>query len=72
MTNLTDKPLASHGFESYRYRSKYGWIMIGAKDHADALNEANRSLTGEKAELSLLEIWTGKQYEPVEPGGNHE
>ena len=31
----TDKPLADHGLTSYRYRGRYGWIMIGARDDDD-------------------------------------
>jgi hypothetical protein len=60
--NLTDKPLAAKGLVSYRYKGRYGWIMIGAKDNTDALSEANRSLTSEKAEISKLEIWDGNKY----------
>ena len=43
MTDLHDKPCAADGLLSYRYRGPYGWIMIGAKDCADALREAGRS-----------------------------
>jgi hypothetical protein len=41
--NVTDKPLAAPGLNSYRYRGRYGFIMIGATDTPDALNEARRS-----------------------------
>ncbi len=61
----TDKPLAVKGFISYRYAGNYGWIMIGAKDHADALREANRSLSYSKsspATLDKLQIWNGSEY----------
>ena len=34
-----NKPLAAHGLISYRYAGNYGWIMIGATDHAAALSE---------------------------------
>ena len=40
MNDLHDRPLAAKGLVSYRYRGRYGWIMIGAKDNADALREA--------------------------------
>jgi hypothetical protein len=39
-----DRPCAAEGLTSYRYRGEYGWIMIGAKDDADALHEASRSM----------------------------
>lgn len=38
-----DRPCAAAGLTSYRYRGRYGWIMIGAKDDADAMREASRS-----------------------------
>jgi hypothetical protein len=60
-----DKPLAAAGLTSYRYKGAYGWIMIGAKDAADALNEANRSLSTGKAIAANLEIWDGAQYRPA-------
>ncbi len=57
-----DKPLAMAGLISYRYKGRYGFIMIGAKDHDDALNEANRSLSAGKATIDNLEIWNGEKY----------
>lgn len=60
----TDKPLADHGLTSYRYRGRYGWIMIGAKDDTDALNEARRS-TDDAVTADKLEIWNGTNYVPV-------
>jgi hypothetical protein len=42
---LHDRPMAASPLKSYRYRGNYGWIMIGAKDDADALREAQRSLS---------------------------
>jgi len=56
-----DKPLADHGLTSYRYRGRYGWIMIGAKDHNDALREARRS-TDEPINRRHLERWNGSEY----------
>lgn len=57
----TDKPLAADGLKSYRYKGQYGWIMIGAKDVQDALNEASRS-TNDQVEMSNLQEWDGSQY----------
>ena len=62
--NITGKPLADHGLTSYRYRGRYGWIMIGAKDDTDALREARRS-TDYPVTLDKLEIWNGFEYVPV-------
>ena len=62
--NVTDKPLAAPGFNSYRYRGRYGFIMIGATDTPDALNETRRS-TDEPVTLDHLEQWTGARYEPA-------
>lgn len=52
-----DRPLAAAGLVSYRYNGPFGFIMIGATDHADALNEANRSLCKPDAKAENLEIW---------------
>lgn len=57
------KPCAAEGYTSYRYPSGYGgWIMIGAKDHADAINEANRSLYRREATYDRLQVWSGNRY----------
>lgn len=42
--SFQDKPMASEGYTSYRYLSTTGYLMIGALDHFDALQEASRSL----------------------------
>lgn len=63
--NIHDKPLAAHGLISYRYAGNYGWIMIGATDHADALKEAARSMRHDTPTLDKLQVWTGVQYENV-------
>jgi hypothetical protein len=60
----TDKPLADHGLTSYRYRGRYGWIMIGARDDMDAMREASRS-TDDAVTADKLEIWNGFEYVPV-------
>ena len=59
-----DKPLAAKGLTSYRIRGTYGYIMIGAKDHDDAWNEAQRS--SDRLNRANLEVWNGKAYEPVD------
>lgn len=58
-----NRPMAIAGLTSYRYASRYGWIMIGARDNAEALCEASRS-AGEPLELSRLQIWNGSEYVP--------
>lgn len=62
-----DRPMAAPGLKSYRYPSRYGgYVMIGAKDNADALKEAARSIDGEP-EMSRLEAWDGEKYVPAKP-----
>ena len=61
--NLTNRPLAAPGLISYRCKGPFGWIMIGATDHDDAMREARRSSPHVSREG--LEIWTGTAYEPV-------
>src|SRR5690606_32363003 len=59
----TGRPLAAEGLTSYRYRGPFGWIMIGAKDEADALSEARRSLSSpETATAENLQVWDGARY----------
>ena len=62
-----NRPCAATGLISYRYNGPFGFIMIGATDHQDAINEANRSLTGARAVMENLEIWNEKKgcYENV-------
>ncbi len=55
MVDTHDKPLAIKGLTSYRCRSPYGWIMIGAKDADDAMREAARSTPN--PDRSTLEVW---------------
>lgn len=62
---LTDRPMAAKGLTSYRHKSPYGHVMIGAKDHDDALREAGRSLTSGKPSMDHLEVWNGSKYEPA-------
>jgi hypothetical protein len=56
-----DKPCAAHGLTSYRYKGRYGWIMIGARDDADALREAERS-SSDAINRANLQIWNGTEY----------
>lgn len=57
---MHDKPMAAIGLTSYRYKGRYGYIMIGARNTADALNEAKRST--ENVVPWVLEIWNGSEY----------
>jgi len=57
-------PMAGPGLQSYRYRSAYGWVMIGATDDADALREAQRS-TPAPVTADRLQRWTGTEYQPT-------
>lgn len=57
-----DRPLAVKGLTSYRYRGAWGWIMIGAINHDDALSEAQRSLSHRTATLDNLQVWDGSTY----------
>jgi hypothetical protein len=59
---MTGKPLAAPGLLSYRYRSRYGWIMIGAHNDSDALHQAGRSLSYGEPDAANLQRWDGAQY----------
>lgn len=57
MTHHSNLPLAAKGLTSYRYNNGvFGWIMIGAHDHDDALRQATRS-TGKPSVLAQLQVW---------------
>lgn len=60
MIPFWERPCASRGLTSYRCKGRYGWIMIGALDHEDAMREARRS--SDAAQRETLEAWDGKQY----------
>ena len=62
-----DRPCAAPGLTSYRYRGRYGWIMIGADSAREALEEALRS-TDEPAHMDRLEVYDflAGQYTPVD------
>lgn len=59
-----EKPLAAPGLNSYRCRGRFGWIMIGARDHDEAMREARRSYEG--ASRADLEVWNGRGYVRVD------
>ena len=63
MNEYWSRPCAAEGFISYRARGRYGFIMIGARDNADALREAKRSNPAITADM--LEIWNNAQYERI-------
>ena len=69
MANRTDRPCADHGWTSFRYKSRWGFIMIGAKDTEDALREARRSITDPATIVTVnnLDIWDAEaaRYLPV-------
>lgn len=56
-----NKPMAADGLISYRYRGRYGWIMIGASTDTEALSEAQRS-TDDTVTPDRLERWNGRHY----------
>lgn len=64
MKNMCDRPLAAAGLISYRCKSAYGWIMIGATDDADALKQAQRS-SSRPVLIEYLEVWDGTEYVPT-------
>ena len=61
--SFTERPCAAPGLTSYRCSSRYGWIMIGAKDDREALQQARRSAA--TAKRQDLQVWNGERYVPV-------
>jgi hypothetical protein len=57
-----DRPYAAKGFTSYRCKTPYGYVMIGAKDHDDAMRESQRS--SGHCKRKDLEVWDGSRYAP--------
>ena len=57
-----DRPLASAGLTSYRCKGRYGYVMIGAGSHAQAVGEAYRSTPNPRN----LEVWTAGGYSPID------
>lgn len=62
-TSMYNRPMAIKGLTSYRYNGRFGYIMIGATDHMDALREASQSTPNPVMES--LEVWNGLKYVPV-------
>lgn len=58
---MYDRPLAAEGLQSYRYKGRYGYVMIGAMGDADAMDEAKRSCSC-SVSIVNLEKWDGKNY----------
>lgn len=52
---MSNRPMAAKGLTSYRARSPYGWIMIGANSPEDAYSEARRS--SDNVARSSLQIY---------------
>ena len=65
MQHFTDRPCAASGLMSFRYRGRFGWVMIGATSVDDALNEALRSVQV-PVSREMLQVWTGDAYENVD------
>jgi hypothetical protein len=61
--NFWDRPCAARGFDSYRLRGPYGWIMIGARSTEEAMREAARSTRWPLREN--LQRWNGQEYVTV-------
>lgn len=62
----TTQPLAIAGLNSYRYKGRYGYMMIGANGEDEALREAERGMSsGLQASLETLEKWVDGRYVPV-------
>jgi len=64
--SFLNRPLAAKGLTSFRYKGRYGFVMIGATNTEDALREARRSVTG-PATINNLDIWDAEtaRYLPV-------
>lgn len=62
--HFTDRPCAAAGLTSYRARSPFGFIMIGASSDKGAWREAHRSTDRPHS----LERWNGAAYVPVTVG----
>lgn len=59
---------AAPGLRSYRARSPYGFIMIGAKDDRDAAAQASRS----SGRWTDPEVWSEDEGRYVPTGRNDE
>ena len=59
---------AAQGFDSYRYRGRFGWIYIGANSIEEALRQAKRSTDEEISVSKLFKLDpVSFQYENVSP-----
>jgi len=58
-----DTDHACEPYTSYRLRSPYGWILIGAMDADDAMRQAARSTRN--PDRAALEVWNGSRYIPA-------
>jgi hypothetical protein len=63
---IEDRPCAAQDLISYRYKGRYGWIMIGARNDSDALREAGRST--DRVSIDNLQIWDKAQSRYKEVG----
>lgn len=64
MHNVEERPCAAEGLISYRYRGGHGWVMIGARNHDDALRESLRSARS-GGDIARLEVWDSGRYVPA-------
>lgn len=66
MSDFHNRPCAVAGLTSYRYRGRYGFVMIGARDDDDAIREAGRSIDG-PPDPTRLELWDASAgaYRPL-------
>lgn len=62
---ICERPLASPGLLSFRLALPFSFVMIGAKDEADAMIQASRSTPHPR--LEDLQRWNGRAYEPCHP-----
>lgn len=62
---MCELPLASPGLLSFRLALPFSFVMIGAKDEADAMIQASRSTPHPRIEN--LQRWNGQAYEPCRP-----
>ena len=58
-----DIPCAAEGLISYRSKSPFGWVMIGALNVEDAIKQAKRSTSF--TSIDTLERWNGAHYVKV-------
>ena len=60
-----ERALAIMGLISYRYRhGAYGFVMIGACDDEEALQQARLSISPDHPTPENLEVWNGSEYVP--------